>query len=459
MNQLKLVCLAASLFAAVDSRAVLSADPQEKPFLYVAGSGGGGGVLSAASPEKDVSYQLIALDAAPQKMKAYLGVRVGPVDPVLRNHLKLGEGAGIVVQEVIKGSPAETAGLQVHDILQKLDDQLLVNSEQLATLISRHKKGDTLSLAIIHEGSPKTIQVALAEKAADEWRVESIDPFDPLAKTLRVFRFEDQVKSGSARNPVKRTYLGVGVEELPPGLGAQLSLEKGVLVTLVEPGSPADQAGVKKFDIVIRINERSIGQCGELVSAIHELKKGDTVTLHVLRGGKPVELKAVLAEKDAAAGLDPFQSSVVVGKDMVVKGLPPGSMDRVIINRLDAKSYLKDILKDLQPDDQKNTKSTQIKTVTITGPQSSGTHLRLQSNDGEIIIQGQGNGQRLMALDAAGKILYDGPINSPEEKSKLPEAVRHQLQHLGDLPNAPAPEKVEKSIRLLAPKASDPVIY
>ncbi len=458
MNQLKLVCLAASLFSAVDSRAVLSADPQEKPFIYVAGSGGGGGVLSAATPEKDVSYQLIALDAAPQKMRAYLGVRVGPVDPVLRNHLKLGEGAGIVVQEVVKGSPAETAGLQVHDVLQKLDDQLLVNSEQLATLISRHKKGDTLSLAIIHEGSPKTIQVTLAERAADEWRVEAGDPFDPLSKAMRVFRFDDQAKSGWPK-AVKRTYLGIGVEDLPPGLGAQLSLEKGVLVTLVEPGSPADQAGVKKFDVVIRINERSIGQCGELVGAIHELKKGDAVTIHVLRGGKPMELKAVLAEKDALAGLDPFQSSAVVaGKDIVVKGLPPGSMDKMI-KRFDAKSYLKDILKDIQPDDQKTTQSTQIKTLTITGPQSSGTHLRLQSNDGEIIIQGQGGGQRLMAIDAAGKILYDGPINSPEEKSKLPEAVRRQLQHLGDLPNAPAQEKVEKSIRILAPKASDPVIY
>ena len=95
---------------------------------------------------------------------AYLGVSVGPVEEALRDQLKLPEGTGLVVDFVVEGSPAESAGIKKSDVLQKLDDQLLINPEQLSVLVRTHKAGDEVKLSIVREAQPTTISVKLVEK-------------------------------------------------------------------------------------------------------------------------------------------------------------------------------------------------------------------------------------------------------------------------------------------------------
>src|SRR5262249_11337015 len=61
-------------------------------------------------------------------------------------------------------SPAAAAGLQVHDVLEKLDDQLLINPQQLAVLVRAKHPGDTVNLTLLHGGKESTITAKLAEK-------------------------------------------------------------------------------------------------------------------------------------------------------------------------------------------------------------------------------------------------------------------------------------------------------
>lgn len=102
---------------------------------------------------------------APRMEKAtFLGVTTSPASPTLREQLGIPKGMGLVVDFVAKDSPAENAGLKVHDVMQKLDDQLLVNAEQLAVLVRAKKPGDAITLTVIRAGKPTEIKAALVEK-------------------------------------------------------------------------------------------------------------------------------------------------------------------------------------------------------------------------------------------------------------------------------------------------------
>jgi hypothetical protein len=101
-----------------------------------------------------------------KKEKAsWLGVVTSPVSGALRKQVKLShKGIGLVVDRVEPKSPAADAGLQQYDIIEKLDDQWLVNSQQFGVLIRMHNPGDEVSLTVIREAQPVNIRAKLAEK-------------------------------------------------------------------------------------------------------------------------------------------------------------------------------------------------------------------------------------------------------------------------------------------------------
>jgi hypothetical protein len=103
------------------------------------------------------------LDARTEK-GTYLGLTASPVPPVVRDQLRLRPGIGLVVDFVRPDSPAAAAGLQQHDIVEKLDDQLLVSIQQLAILVRMHKPGDEVKLAVIREAKPQVLSAKLAEE-------------------------------------------------------------------------------------------------------------------------------------------------------------------------------------------------------------------------------------------------------------------------------------------------------
>lgn len=99
-----------------------------------------------------------------QKPVAYIGVLTREVPPELCSQFSLPEGFGLMVDEVMPDSPAQQAGLKVHDILLKLEEQQLVSMEQLMLLVRSKKKGDIVSLTIISGGKESQVPVTLGEK-------------------------------------------------------------------------------------------------------------------------------------------------------------------------------------------------------------------------------------------------------------------------------------------------------
>lgn len=107
---------------------------------------------------------LLAHPARAEKV-AYLGVATVPVEPVAAYQLDLPEGVGLAVVEVADNGVVK-GKLQEHDILQKLDDQILTSPEQLAVLVRSHKAGDTVKLTALRKGKEQVIKVTLGETDA-----------------------------------------------------------------------------------------------------------------------------------------------------------------------------------------------------------------------------------------------------------------------------------------------------
>src|SRR6266536_5454219 len=130
--------------------------PQPVPLLQStrAPAGAGGSVAVAGR-----------INQAATKMEkvTYLGTVTSAAPAALREQLKLPRGAGLVVDSVEVKSPAEAAGIKQHDVLEKLNDQLLVNSEQLTALLRSMKSGDDVTLAIIHQGEHRAVKAKLGE--------------------------------------------------------------------------------------------------------------------------------------------------------------------------------------------------------------------------------------------------------------------------------------------------------
>ncbi len=99
--------------------------------------------------------------------RAWLGLRVVKPDEMVAAHVpSVPPGIGFLVKSIDKGGPAETAGVQEHDLIWKIGDQMLVNEAQLAALLRLSKPGDEIVLAAFRGGKPLEIKLILGETPA-----------------------------------------------------------------------------------------------------------------------------------------------------------------------------------------------------------------------------------------------------------------------------------------------------
>jgi serine protease Do len=103
------------------------------------------------------------------------------------------------------------------------------------------------------------------------------------------------IETGEVTTP----YLGVGTVPLPPEVAERFDLpvNSGALVQTVEPGSGADEAGVRVNDVITALGDAEIASYGDLFGALRDYRPGDTVDLTVVRGGEERTLDVTLGER------------------------------------------------------------------------------------------------------------------------------------------------------------------
>ncbi len=149
--------------------------------VLIAGLAGGlaaclvAGPLAAADPARSHLLPVSELVASPASATG-MGMTLSRASPVLRRQLALTRGAGLVVDAVTPGSRAARAGFEPHDVIVRLDDQLLVLPEQLDALLEAAEQGDRLSCTVLRGGRELALSLATSPAAAAASPPRSLKP-------------------------------------------------------------------------------------------------------------------------------------------------------------------------------------------------------------------------------------------------------------------------------------------
>lgn len=186
---------------------------------------------------------------------------------------------GVVVRQVMAGSPAETAGLKDGDIITKIGDTEVKQLRDILEAARSLKAGDTLAVEVNRDGETITLEVELAQFGFSERmpRLEMPFNFDMMVGTPR---------------------LGVAFVMLDEQTAQErgLDLTEGALITEVVEDSPAQAAGLLVDDIITAVNGDRVDAERTLRDRLLAYEPGDTITLSVQRGGELLELDATLDE-------------------------------------------------------------------------------------------------------------------------------------------------------------------
>ncbi len=231
-------------------------------------SGGSVGI-GFAIPSNLVKTVVADIETTGHVTRGYLGVAAQPVAPALRAALALptGEGAakGALVANVEPHSPAAQAGIAPGDVITAVDGKTLADPRDLARAIAALKPGAEARIALIRNGAPMSETVTIAAQP------------------------DEQTADRGAASGAETPRVGLALQPISPELRDQLDLpagSKGAVVAAVEPGSPAEAAGIEPGDVVIGVGAKTVDGPEAAVSAIRSsAHEHHAVALRILRNG------------------------------------------------------------------------------------------------------------------------------------------------------------------------------
>jgi serine protease Do len=186
-----------------------------------------------------------------------IGVSVRDVEAADAQRAQLPAPSGAYVQEVRQDSPAASAGFRSGDIIMSFDGERVRGARHLVRLVEETPSGRSVEAAVQREGQRVTLNVT-AQSGATRLDLGG----DPLVAQL--VRRGDTPLVDAFRAFGEPGRLGVGVQELTDQLETYFGASSGVLVTRVEPGTPAAAAGLTAGDVITRVNGQAVGSVGEL---------------------------------------------------------------------------------------------------------------------------------------------------------------------------------------------------
>jgi serine protease Do len=217
------------------------------------------------------------LETAGKVQRAFLGVIIQPVTQPLAEQFKVKVHSGVLVTEVRPDTPAAKAGLKPGDIILHFAGKAVSSPRELQGLVERVKIGSTLPLAILRDGKQMTLDVTCRELPGD------------LALAGNATH-----ESGNAESS-HFDKLGIQVEDLTPRIAEQLGVkaEHGVVITDVQPDSPAAMAGLSTGMVIAEANRQPVGTVGDLRKVLESrpLDKGVLLLVRSNEGSRFVVIR------------------------------------------------------------------------------------------------------------------------------------------------------------------------
>jgi membrane-associated protease RseP (regulator of RpoE activity) len=221
--------------------------------------------------------------------QGYLGVDLSDVDQEKAQSLKLKEVRGAVITLIDHDAPAGQIGLKVNDVVLALNGQTIEGSEQLRRMLKEIPAGRNVSLVISRDGNTQTLTVQLADRKVIEHdvrtKIGSGDMFSPTPGMGILTG--DASLPGLFHMPIFGSSLNVGVmvEPLTSQMAEYLGVPSGLMVKQVARKSEAATAGLKAFDIILKVGPDTITNVSGWDRALRS-NQGKPVQITILRDKK-----------------------------------------------------------------------------------------------------------------------------------------------------------------------------
>jgi serine protease Do len=207
----------------------------------------------------------LAKEILPQLIKSgkvtrgWLGVTIQRITPELAESLGLEKSRGALVGNVAEGSPAAQAGIQVGDVIVEYNGEPVEDSSALPILVARTEVGKSVKATVIRDKKKVPVTIKVGELKEEE----------VVAAAPQTGR------------------LGLTVQNVTPQVAESLGLPRaqGVVVTAVQPQSAAAEAGIRRGDVLLEINRKSISNADEFLKLVNQAKAGENLLILISRGG------------------------------------------------------------------------------------------------------------------------------------------------------------------------------
>jgi serine protease Do len=196
-------------------------------------------------------------------VRGWLGIKIQVITEDLAKSLHLPDTKGAYVSDVTAGSPAEKAGVKAEDVVVGVDAVKVETREALTSYVASKAPGTTVKLQVLRGGSLTTVPVTLGT-------------------------FPEEIENGGEESqPEQKAALGMSLRTLTPDIAERLDVPRGtrgVVVTEVEGGSTAEEAGLQRGDVIVTANGKAVESVEQFEAEIAKAKAEGLVRLRVRRG-------------------------------------------------------------------------------------------------------------------------------------------------------------------------------
>lgn len=191
--------------------------------------------------------------------RGWLGLTTQAITDDIRKSLKLKDQKGVLVSNVFAGDAADQAGIKIGDVILEIDGKTVSDNREMGQVVAALHVGSRVPVKIFRDGRTLTLQVVAAERKDGQ---------------------EQETDSRLAER------YGLKAQEVTPEIARVLGMDAktGVIVTEVKAGGPADEAGLKPRDVILKIANSEISGWKEFVAALKQGDKGEVMLLLVRRG-------------------------------------------------------------------------------------------------------------------------------------------------------------------------------
>ncbi len=227
---------------------------------------GGNIGIGFAIPINLAKELLPELEAKGKVTRGWLGVMIQKVTPEIAESLNLPKAEGALVASVEDNSPAARGGVKVGDVIMEFDGHTVKDSTELPLLVARTPVGKEVKVKVWRGGSTTTLTIQVGELKDEE--------------------VEEPQRQSSAEEDI-----GISAQALTPEIAESLGLSrdlKGVVVSRVTPGSPADEAGLRRGDVILEVNREPVKDLASFRKALQATAKKKSVLLLVRRGDNTI---------------------------------------------------------------------------------------------------------------------------------------------------------------------------